>query len=58
LREVNLALGDCLRQMGRPEEAQRYQQNVKEIDARLQKALDDLTHNAKTPGAAPPLPSP
>jgi tetratricopeptide (TPR) repeat protein len=41
-REVNLALGDCMRQADRLEEAKGYQEKVQEIDARLKQALDEM----------------
>ncbi len=43
LREVNLALGDCLRQLGQLDEAKHYQDVVQEIDAKLSKALEEKT---------------
>jgi predicted Zn-dependent protease len=43
LRDVNLALADCLRQCGRLDEAKQFQDKVREIDARLQKVLDALS---------------
>jgi predicted Zn-dependent protease len=42
-REVNLALADCLRQAGRPDDAERYQAKAQEIEARLQIRLQELT---------------
>ena len=51
LREVNLALADCLRQSGQLDEAKRFQDAVQAIDARLNKALED---KARTGGRASP----
>jgi tetratricopeptide (TPR) repeat protein len=42
-REVNLALADCLRQAGRLDEAKPYQDKAQEIEARLNKKLEELT---------------
>lgn len=46
-RDVNLALADCLRQAGRLDEAKRYQDRAGEIDARLNKVLEELQRKAK-----------
>jgi len=46
LREVHLALGDCLRQAGRLDEAKRHQDKAQEIETKLNKRLEELTRKA------------
>ncbi|MFO0966384.1 MAG: tetratricopeptide repeat protein [Gemmataceae bacterium] len=41
-RDVNVALADCLRLAGKLEEAKTYQDKAKEIQDRLEKALEEL----------------
>jgi tetratricopeptide (TPR) repeat protein len=57
-REVNLALSDCLRQAGRLDEARRYLEKAREIEARLDKVLDTLTGDGKPTGGQPRPASP
>jgi len=46
-RDVNQALADCLRQAGKQEEALPYQNRVREIEAALQRRIDEMAR--KTP---------
>ena len=45
---------DRKRQVGRLEDAKRYQDRVEEIDARLKKMLDEMERKAKTAGGPAP----
>jgi tetratricopeptide (TPR) repeat protein len=47
LRDVNLALADCLRQAGRADEAERYVIKVQEIDERLKHQLEQMTRSGQ-----------
>jgi len=57
-REVNLALGDCLRLAGRSDDARPYQEKARAIEARLRKALEQMTTHSSTASGQPPTPPP
>jgi tetratricopeptide (TPR) repeat protein len=57
-RDVYLALSDCMRQAERPDEAKRYQDRVKEIDARLAKVMSELNRKSMGSDGTPPDPAP